>query len=244
MVTVAASIRWHHHPPIPSHPSRPPPRRPRSVAPIRAFGRADLDGFARRLASGEALREAWRRASDGIELITFEARRAADRVDRRFSVSRRLSAAARAASDRARELDQELGVGRRWRTFSVDFSRNWPRYRKELSDFFETPIGRGFTTIFFLWFALSGWLFRIFILATWVLPFAAPLLIGTIAKNLTIEGSCPACRTRFVGYRNQVIRCSGCRNIVWQPGDGSSRGRGSPPRNSDPDIIDIEIEEK
>ncbi|ONK56012.1 uncharacterized protein A4U43_C10F3230 [Asparagus officinalis] len=84
-------------------------------------------------------------------------------------------------------MDQELGIGRRWRTFSLDFSRNWPRYRKELSGFLETPIGRGFATIFFLWFALSGWLFRFFIFATWVLPFAAPLLIGTFANNFAIE---------------------------------------------------------
>lgn len=42
-------------------------------------------------------------------------------------------------------------------------------------------------TIFFLWFALSGWLFRCIILATWVLPFAAPLLIGAVANNFVIE---------------------------------------------------------
>lgn len=59
------------------------------------------------------------------------------------------------------------------------------------------------------------------------------------------QGSCPACRRQFVGYRNQVIRCTGCRNIVWQPGNESSKGNGrSSPKASDPDIIDIEIEEK
>ncbi|URE02464.1 ABC transporter transmembrane region [Musa troglodytarum] len=42
-------------------------------------------------------------------------------------------------------------------------------------------------TIFFLWFALSGWLFRFFILATWVLPFVAPLLIETLANNFAIQ---------------------------------------------------------
>ncbi|XP_020247967.1 uncharacterized protein LOC109825527 [Asparagus officinalis] len=156
-----------------------------------------------------------RSANDGFEILSFEAKKAAERIDRRFSVSRRFDSFARAASVRAREMDQELGIGRRWRTFSLDFSRNWPRYRKELSGFLETPIGRGFATIFFLWFALSGWLFRFFIFATWVLPFAAPLLIGTFANNFAIEGSCPACRRQFVGYKNQIIRCSGCRNIVW-----------------------------
>lgn len=42
-------------------------------------------------------------------------------------------------------------------------------------------------TIFFLWLALSGWLFRLLILATWVLPFAAPLVIGAVANNLVIK---------------------------------------------------------
>ncbi|KAH7687457.1 Zinc finger RING/FYVE/PHD-type protein [Dioscorea alata] len=212
---------------------------------VRAFGRGDFEGFARRVASGEALKDAWKGANEGFETLAFESRRVAERLDRRFAISRRLDTAARAAAARARELDQELGIARRWRSFSVDFSRNWPRYRKELSNFLETPLGRGFATIFFLWFALSGWLFRFFILATWILPFAAPLLIGTFANSFAIEGSCPACKRRFVGYRNQIIRCTGCRNIVWQPGnDFSSRGGGSRPNPSDPDIIDIEIEEK
>lgn len=42
-------------------------------------------------------------------------------------------------------------------------------------------------TIFFLWLALSGWLFRVLIFATWVLPFAAPLVIGAVANNLVIK---------------------------------------------------------
>ncbi|CAL9782753.1 unnamed protein product [Musa acuminata subsp. burmannicoides] len=215
----------------------------RVAAPVRAFRRNDLDRFARRVASGEALRDAWRSANNGIEQLTFEARRAAERLDRRYSLSRRFDSASRAAAARARELDQELGIARRWRSFSMDFSRNWPRYRRDLNEFLQTPLGRGLATIFFLWFALSGWLFRIFILATWVLPFAAPLLIGTLANNFAIQGTCPACKRQFVGYRNQVIRCTGCRNIVWQPRDDFSRGRSSSsPKASEPDIIDIDID--
>ncbi|KAF3776803.1 hypothetical protein EJ110_NYTH47427 [Nymphaea thermarum] len=90
--------------------------------------------------------------------------------------------------------------------------------------------------------ALSGWLFRIVILAMWILPFAAPLLIGTVANNFVIEGSCPACKRRFMGYKNQIIQCTNCRAVVWQPRDGFSGGR--PNSTSSPDIIDIEIEEK
>jgi len=44
-----------------------------------------------------------------------------------------------------------------------------------------------FQTIFFLWFALSGWLFRSLLLATWVLPIAAPLLLGAVANNLVVK---------------------------------------------------------
>jgi hypothetical protein len=42
-------------------------------------------------------------------------------------------------------------------------------------------------TLLFVWLALSGWLFRIFIFSTFVLPFAAPLLLGSFANRVAIE---------------------------------------------------------
>eukprot|EP00262_Sarcandra_glabra_P000631 TRINITY_DN1076_c0_g1_i1.p1 TRINITY_DN1076_c0_g1~~TRINITY_DN1076_c0_g1_i1.p1 ORF type:complete len:252 (+),score=19.31 TRINITY_DN1076_c0_g1_i1:174-929(+) len=216
----------------------------RHVSSIQAFRRSDFDGFAKRVTSGEALRDAWRSANDGFEQLLYDARKAAERFDRRFSVSRRFDSFSHSALNRAREFDREFGIGQRWRSFSMDFGRDLPRYRKQLSAFLDTPLGKSSTTIFFVWFALSGWLFRFLILATWVLPFAAPLLIGTVANNFVIEGACPACKKRFMGYRNQMIRCTSCRNIVWQPKDGFSRGNNGPSSTSGPDIIDIEIEEK
>ncbi|CAD6212106.1 unnamed protein product [Miscanthus lutarioriparius] len=239
---MATLARW--HPPLPPAPlaagaaasiARPLarrriPRRAATVVSPRAFGGADFDGFVRR-------------ANAGAERLAFEARQAAQRLDGRFSISRRLAEASRAARARAVEIDAELGIGRRWRSFSVDFSRNWPRYRRGINDFMETPIGRALATIFFLWLALSGWLFRIFIFGTFVLPFAAPLLLGTFANRVAIEGTCPACKRRFVGYRNQVIRCMNCQNIVWQPNNSSSGGTRSS-RSSEPDVIDVEYEEK
>jgi hypothetical protein len=96
------------------------PRRAATVVSPRAFGRADFDGFVRR---------AWRGANAGAERLAFEARQAAQHLEGRFSISRRLSEASRAARERAMEIDAELGIGRRWRSFSVDFSRNWPRVR-------------------------------------------------------------------------------------------------------------------
>ncbi|CAK7350839.1 unnamed protein product [Dovyalis caffra] len=245
--------------------------------------RSDFDRFAK---------DAWRTANDGFEQLLFEAKKTAERIDRRYSVSQRVSAVAQSASDRAREIDREYDISLRWRTFSMDFSRNWPRkqirrswfidtggegndflgdkhrYRKQINDFMDTPLGRSFVTIFFLWFALSGWMFRFLIFATWVLPIAGPLLIGTLANNLVIkyrgslvlayikfgQGACPACRRQFVGYKNQVIRCGGCGNIVWQPkgdfsGGGprdffSGGGRGTRRSKSDPEIIDVDFEEK
>lgn len=136
-----------------------------------------------------------------------------------------------------------------------------------------------FQTIFFLWFALSGWLFRVIIVATWVLPIAGPLLIGAVANNFVIkvyytqpllvyilrfsicyimfgaaQGECPACKRQFIGYKNQVIRCEGCRNIVWQPqGDffsrdgsnnSSSNNKGNSKKPPKSQIIDVDFEEK
>ncbi|GAB2295898.1 hypothetical protein Dimus_030046 [Dionaea muscipula] len=213
---------------------------------IRAFRRSDFDSFARRMASGEAWKDAWRSANDGFEQFVFETRKAAERLNRRYSVSLRLSSVARAAADRALEIDREFEVTQRWRTFSLDFRRNWPRYRKQLNDFFNTPLGKGFTTIFFIWFALSGWLFRIFILATWVLPLAGPFLIGAAANKLVVQGACPSCKRQFVGYKSQVIRCPGCGNIVWQPEiNAFGRGpKGGSKSKSKDEIIDVEYEER
>ncbi|XP_057977770.1 uncharacterized protein LOC131164523 [Malania oleifera] len=246
---MTTSLPW--HPFLSSKPVRLPNPHKRLVplrrgATVQAFRPGDWNGFAKRMATGKAWTDAWRRANDGFELFLFESRKTAERIDRRYSVSGRLSSAARAAADYARDIDREFEIARRWRTFSLDFRRNWPQYRKQLNDFFDTPLGRSFTTIFFVWFALSGWLFRCLIFATWILPFAGPLLIGTLANNLVIRGACPACRRQFVGYKNQIVRCTGCGNIVWQPqGDYFSRNGGSkPPSNSQPEIIDVEFEEK
>lgn len=250
---MVATVPWHRPLFLPTKPYHPLQRSTSSTFPrplpmtVRAFGRRDFDGFARRVASGEALKDAWRSANEGIEQLAFEARRAAERMDRRYAVSSRFRSATRAAMARAREIDLEFGIGRWWRSLSVDFSRNLPRYRRELNGFLGTPIGRGSMMVFFLWFALSGWLFRFFFIATWVLPFAAPLLIGAFANSFAIQGACPACKRQFVGYRNQVIRCAGCRNIVWQPGGDDHFPRRNNSYSNKPyeqDVIDIEIEEK
>ncbi|KAF7133196.1 hypothetical protein RHSIM_Rhsim09G0211500 [Rhododendron simsii] len=309
VVATTTNLPWPwHHPPLLQYSSHSqsqrllqrPHQRQNSTIPRAFFSRTDFDGFAKRAASGELWRDAWRSANDGFDQLLFETKKTAERIDREYSVSRRLSAVAESAAGRARELDRDFEVTQRWRTFTLDFSRNWPKilvkisypssallldivlmreyeYRKQLNNFLDSPLGRIFATIFFLWFALSGWMFRFFIFAVWILPFAGPLLIGRIANNFVIKalvtltasnrltvasaqnyrgsesfhfglepGACPACKKQFVGYKNQVVRCTGCRNIVWQPqGDFFSRGSsGNTRRKSDPDIIDVEFEEK
>ena len=94
---------------------------------VEAFRRSDMDSFAKRMASGEAWRDAWRSANDGVERFLFEAKKTAERIDRRYALSHRLSSVARAAADQAREIDRDFEIGLRWRTFTMDFRRNWPK---------------------------------------------------------------------------------------------------------------------
>lgn len=90
---------------------------------VKAFGNGDGKGRD----MGRVWREAWRTANDGFERFVFEARKTAERIDRRYALSRRLSSVASAAADRAREIDREFEIGQRYRTFSIDFQRNLPK---------------------------------------------------------------------------------------------------------------------
>ena len=119
-----------HHNHSPSYLSRRPHRIPLRVV---AFQREDFESFKKRVLSGDAWKEAWRSANDGFEQLVYDAKKAAERFDRRYSVSRRLSSAVEVASIRARELDREFEVSQKWRDFSLDFSRNWPRVCLSLS---------------------------------------------------------------------------------------------------------------
>ncbi|XWS42914.1 hypothetical protein CRYUN_Cryun16bG0055000 [Craigia yunnanensis] len=141
MATSLPSTAWHT---IKLHPLPALPQRRRPLL-VQSFRRSDIDTFARRMASGEAWKDAWRTANDGFEQFVFEAKKTAERLDRQYSVSRRLSSVVRSATDRVCEIDREFEIGLRWRTFNMDFSRNWPRYRKQLNDLLDTPLGRGFT---------------------------------------------------------------------------------------------------
>lgn len=61
-----------------------------------------------------------------------------------------------------------------------------------------------------------------------------------------VQGACPACKREFVGYKNQMVQCANCGNVVWKPkGDFFSRdNRGRTSSKPEPEIIDVEFEEK
>ncbi|CAH9110089.1 unnamed protein product [Cuscuta europaea] len=218
----------------------------RHMTPVHAFRRRDFDMLAKRITSIDTWKDALRRANDGFENFVFETKKTAERIDRRYGLLQRLSAAAESTTYRAREIDREFEITSRWRTFTFDFRRNSPMYKKKLKDFLDTPLGKTLGTGFFIWFAVSGLLFRFLVFGTLVLPIAAPLLIGLVANTLVINGECPACRRQFIGYKTQTICCTSCGSIVWKPqGDlfskGSQRTKSS---KSQPDVIDVEFEEK
>jgi hypothetical protein len=73
------------------------------------------------------LKEAWQNANDNFERFLFEAKKTAQRIDRQYSVSQRLSSAASAASARAREIDRDFQIGIKYRNFTSDFALNWPK---------------------------------------------------------------------------------------------------------------------
>lgn len=93
---------------------------------LRAFRRNDFDDFSSRFSSGKLWTDLWKSANDGFEQFAYETRKTAEKIDRRFAVSRRLSDAAESAKYRAKEIDRDLRIMDKWRSFSFDFSRNWP----------------------------------------------------------------------------------------------------------------------
>ncbi|KAL9263304.1 hypothetical protein AKJ16_DCAP19043 [Drosera capensis] len=253
--TFSAALRFHplhHHHHTHTHPTPLSLRLPRRHLPSQttltplSFQRSDFDGFTNWAKSPETWKDAWRNANDGFERLVFESRKAAERLDRRYKVSVRVAEAARGVGERARVIDRKLEVSRRWREVEMDFKTNFPRYRRQVGDFLNTPLGRGFTTIFFLWFALSGWMFRVLFFATFFLPLAGPFAFSAVANKFVVQGACPSCKKEFIGYKSQIISCRGCGNIVWQPNNdpfGKSNkgdGKSKPPQQ----IIDVEYEER
>lgn len=118
---MATNLQWH-HPLVPCKKTlqySPNHHHNRRLLVVQSFRRGDFDAFKRRVSSGEF----WRDANDRFEQLVYETKKTAESIDRRYSVSRRLSAVAQSASYRAKELDNEFAISQRWRNFTLD----WPR---------------------------------------------------------------------------------------------------------------------
>ncbi|CAM6091145.1 unnamed protein product [Calypogeia fissa] len=194
------------------------------------FGeRSDLRGKASRAAQT---------ANRKFEEFGYDARRTAAKWDREYRISEMVQGAREFTVEQIQNADRQLGFRQKARNISSDFKLKWPTYRRQLGNFFDTPIGKSFVTLFMVWLVFSGWLFRILLLSMWILPLAAPLLLNTLSKAAIVEGSCPNCGQRYIGGRNQAVTCTRCKGVVWQPRQDFSKD------SSDPRIIDIDIDPK
>ncbi|KAL2649376.1 hypothetical protein R1flu_017504 [Riccia fluitans] len=173
-----------------------------------------------------------------LEEVTYDVKRWAAKWDREYQITEKAQQAFEYASEQVQSVDRQLGVGRKTRELTVNLRLKWPTYRRQLSDFLETPIGKSAGTVFLLWLLVSGWFFRLLLFSMWVIPFL-PLLISKFGKAAIVQGTCPNCGMQYVGGRNQIVTCSRCRGVVWQPRTDFSRDS-----KADPQIIDIDIDSK
>lgn len=187
---------------------------------------------------GKAAKAA-RQANQRLEELGYDVRKQAVRWDRQYGFSDKAEQAKEYAQEQVQNLDKQLNLRQKFRNFQSEFRLRWPAIRRNVNSFLDTTLGKAVATLFFAWFVLSGWFFRLFFYSVWLLPLAAPLLIGTLSKNLIVEGACPACGTRYVGSRNQIVVCQRCRGVVWQPRQDFSKDS----RAADPTIIDIDLDQ-
>jgi hypothetical protein len=190
----------------------------------------DVEGKARRAA---------KTANVKFEEFAYDFKKQLGKWDRQYRVTEKAQKVKDYATEQAQNVDRQYGVRQKARNATADFRLKLPAYRRQVTNFMETPIGKTVVSLLLLWFIISGWAFRIFFFSLWFLPFAGPLLIGTLSKAAVVEGACPNCGARYVGGRNQVVMCQRCRGVVWQPRQDFSKGKED---KNDPTIIDIDID--
>lgn len=178
-------------------------------------------------------RSAFRTAGSNLEEFGGELRRRVRQLDERYSLRDRAEELKRSAARRAGEVDDRFQLKRRLAAAGRGFARDWPQNRRRLGAFLRSPFGRLFSFLFFAWLVVSGWMFQLIVWALCFVPFA-PLLAQRLLKRSVVEGTCPACKSPFVGARSEVLVCPRCRGVVWQPRRDYSK--------DDPTIIDIEAE--
>lgn len=193
----------------------------------------DVQGKAQRAAKTANLK---------FEEFAYDFKKQLGKWDRQYRITEKAQKAKDYATEQAQNVDRQFGIRQKARHATADFRLKLPAYRRQLSTFMETPFGRTVVSLLLLWFIVSGWAFRVFFFSLWFLPFAGPLLIGTLSKAAVVEGACPNCGARYVGGRNQVVMCQRCGGVVWQPRQDFSKGGFSKEDKNDPTIIDINID--
>ncbi|KAL3701547.1 hypothetical protein R1sor_019569 [Riccia sorocarpa] len=173
-----------------------------------------------------------------LEEVSYDLKKLAARLDREYQITEKAQQAFDYASEQVQSVDRQLGVGRKTKELTTSLRLKWPTYRRQFSTFLETPVGKSGATVFLLWLLVSGWFFRLILISLWVIPFL-PLLISKLGKAAIVQGTCPNCGMQYVGGRNQIVTCSRCRGVVWQPRTDFSRDS-----KVDPQIIDIDIDPK
>lgn len=173
-----------------------------------------------------------------LEEVGYDVKRWAAKFDREYGLTEKAQQAFEYASEQVQSIDRQLGAGRKARDLTADLRLKWPSYRRQISTFLESPVGKSAATLFFFWLLVSGWFFRLLLLSMWVIPFV-PLLLSKIGKAAIVQGNCPNCGMQYVGGRNQIVQCSRCRGVVWQPRTDFSKDS-----KVDPQIIDIDIDTK
>lgn len=94
--------------------------------------------------------------------------------------------AQRKVSARAHEVwldvDQRFSLSLRTREIREDVSRNWPTWRRNIAEFYDTPIGKGVAFLLFYLLLSSGLLWRILSWGYLFLLFA-PLFAGPLLQK-------------------------------------------------------------
>ena len=74
----------------------------------------------------EKMKRSFSAANQKFEEMTFDARRSAEDLDRRFRASERAKEVVDFASEQMKNVDQQFGLVQKFRNVSADFQRNWP----------------------------------------------------------------------------------------------------------------------
>lgn len=131
-------------------------------------------GFARQ--ASKTFTETYQTVEEGVKST-------ATKFDREYNLSEKAQKAGKRFEETAREVDSRYGVRNKLRGIVDDVQRKWPRWRRQLEEFWATPFGQ------VVGIAAVGWLFytgAVFWLLNWLLLlwWLAPLFLVPLARYI------------------------------------------------------------